>query len=129
MSRAGDLVTWSDGICICTGEYDDYITSAAWKLKRREVLERDEYKCVECGKTSKLQVHHKTYARLGDEKLSDLETLCPSCHELADEEREESTAYYRGLETWTRKVYGEHAYPYDHEVEFREWIGMRNDEW
>ena len=35
-----------------------------------------------------MEVHHKTYERLGKERRSDLEVLCPRCHRIADRERE-----------------------------------------
>jgi len=30
-----------------------------------------------------LEVHHLTYDRLGDERMDDLEVLCPDCHRKA----------------------------------------------
>ena len=45
---------------------------------REAVLKRDEYRCVECGRTYGLHVHH-----LGDpddHALGNLVTLCASCH-------------------------------------------------
>jgi len=62
--------------------YGVYIASARWKLTREAALRRDKRRCVRCGKPDKLQVHHKTYARLGDEPLDDLVTLCKPCHDL-----------------------------------------------
>ncbi len=62
--------------------YDAYLRSARWKLTREAALRRDKHNCVRCGKSEKLQVHHTTYARLGDEALEDLITLCPNCHHL-----------------------------------------------
>ncbi|MBQ6531367.1 MAG: HNH endonuclease [Solobacterium sp.] len=48
-------------------------------------MEIDGYKCVMCGRhishCRTMQVHHITYARLGNENvLTDLCTLCGSCH-------------------------------------------------
>src|SRR5262245_38656430 len=61
-------------------DYKAYINSAEWKEKRRLVFRKQGRKCTDCGKTSELQVHHKTYERLGHERLSDLEVLCRQCH-------------------------------------------------
>lgn len=60
-----------------------YLESDAWKEKRIEVLERDEHRCVQCKKAPATEVHHKTYDdNIGNEPLSDLESLCTSCHKV-----------------------------------------------
>lgn len=80
--------------------YDAYMRSGRWQSIRAEVIVRDG-KCVRCGSrgtdalegsfwyavneimpiASRFEVHHKTYARFGKERLEDLETLCRTCHE------------------------------------------------
>jgi len=58
-----------------------YYQSPHWLRIRLEVLARADYKCADCGQhRSWLHVHHLTYARLGAERLKDLQALCPSCH-------------------------------------------------
>ncbi len=48
---------------------------------RRRVLERDGWRCQECGSMENLQVHHmKPRSRLGDDVLYNLITLCIDCH-------------------------------------------------
>lgn len=61
------------------GTYKKYTNSPAWKRKRDLIIERDKGKCVWCG-TEGGQVHHKTYANIGKEPLSDLVVLCGRCH-------------------------------------------------
>lgn len=61
--------------------YTQYINSRTWKLKRREVLKRDNKQCQTCLSGENLEVHHKTYEHLGNEPLEDLITLCKHCHE------------------------------------------------
>jgi 5-methylcytosine-specific restriction endonuclease McrA len=68
-------------------EYRAYLTSPAWAELRRLVLIRDGQRCIACGGTSDLEVHHLTYARMTREPLSDLITLCHPCHEVFDRER------------------------------------------
>lgn len=63
-----------------TKKYLDYLKSLEWDKKRQKVLMRDKFRCVHCCATRALQVHHKTYARLYDELLEDLITLCKKCH-------------------------------------------------
>lgn len=63
--------------------YQVYLKSKTWDSKRRQVLKRDEYKCqLNYSHTGPMHVHHKTYERIGRERLSDLITLCENCHRL-----------------------------------------------
>jgi len=57
-----------------------YLQSPAWKAKRMEALESYGCVCNRCGKYGN-DVHHKTYKRVGNEHLEDLEVLCRDCHE------------------------------------------------
>jgi 5-methylcytosine-specific restriction endonuclease McrA len=59
--------------------YYEYIKSARWKRKADKRRRRDKFICQHCGARG-WQVHHKTYERLGHERMSDLETLCDKCH-------------------------------------------------
>jgi hypothetical protein len=61
--------------------YTDYLKSAAWMLKREQTLKRWDYRCTLCYGTENLEVHHRTYIRLGDELPTDLIVLCDQCHE------------------------------------------------
>jgi 5-methylcytosine-specific restriction endonuclease McrA len=48
----------------------------------REVLNRDNWKCQNCGRASELQVHHLRFrSALGDDDIENLITLCVSCRE------------------------------------------------
>lgn len=61
--------------------YSEYLISDHWSSLREKCIQRDGFMCVHCGGKGGLQVHHKTYARRGNEKLTDLITLCESCHQ------------------------------------------------
>lgn len=64
-------------------DYQTYLKSRKWDTIRRKVLKRDEYRCqLNYSHTGPLHVHHKTYERIGKERLSDLITLCESCHKM-----------------------------------------------
>ena len=63
-------------------KYKNYLKSPKWKAIREKLFSIRGRKCERCENTTSLQVHHKTYKRLYNEKLSDLEILCLSCHEL-----------------------------------------------
>ena len=60
--------------------YKAYLQGEHWKLMRRLRLEVDNEQCAVCGTKNYLNVHHKTYERIGVEKLADLITLCRECH-------------------------------------------------
>ena len=66
-------------------KYETYLKSEEWASVRRRKLLDAEFKCEHCGYTPgiqkrKLEVHHKTYERLGEELMFDLEVLCFNCH-------------------------------------------------
>jgi 5-methylcytosine-specific restriction endonuclease McrA len=66
--------------------YRQYMASPMWREKRQQVLERDSFRCKGCEKERATEVHHKTYARLGNELLIDLISLCSECHARIHEE-------------------------------------------
>lgn len=59
--------------------YKGYLESNMWERKRAWVFKRSKGKCERCGKVA-VQVHHKTYERLGYELPEDLMAVCMSCH-------------------------------------------------
>jgi hypothetical protein len=58
----------------------DYLRTREWEDKRREALRRARKRCQLCNSPESLEVHHRTYKRLGDEWASDLTVLCSTCH-------------------------------------------------
>jgi 5-methylcytosine-specific restriction endonuclease McrA len=47
----------------------------------KRVLERDGWRCQQCGSLENLQVHHQIKrSQLGDDSLANLVTLCAHCH-------------------------------------------------
>ena len=61
-------------------DYQTYLKSAKWRKKAAAARKRAGYRCQLCYKKRPLQVHHRTYERLGYELPSDLAALCASCH-------------------------------------------------
>lgn len=48
---------------------------------RRQVLERDDFTCQECGSRANLEVHHRKGVRAGGKhSLTNMVTLCKQCH-------------------------------------------------
>ena len=62
--------------------YRRYLQSDAWKTKRKAVLQASGFRCRRCGAPA-TEVHHETYKRIYNERLSDLTALCSKCHEAA----------------------------------------------
>lgn len=65
--------------------YDAYVGSVAWRLSaaRLEELRLSGHRCRVCNRGAsevRLEVHHRTYDRLGAERVEDLTTLCGGCH-------------------------------------------------
>lgn len=61
----------------------DYLQTDHWFELRNSAIERDGGKCVRCGDSMSLQVHHKVYRdRFELGVLEDVETLCERCHRI-----------------------------------------------
>lgn len=78
--------------------YHLYLKTPEWRRTRAEALLRAGNACsLDVTHTNRLDVHHRTYERLGAELSSDLAVLCHSCHQLHHNEygrprREQSVA-------------------------------------
>ncbi len=71
------------------GSYGALVLHPNWKAKRKEILERDNYKCQVCANSTELQVHHRQYLFIKATKQFKvpwdypehlLITLCTKCH-------------------------------------------------
>lgn len=65
----------------------------AYQRLRRQVFERDRWRCQWCGSMSNLEVHHKQFrSRSGDDSEDNLITLCHACHNIthAGQDRRDS---------------------------------------
>ena len=60
--------------------YSLYTMSKHWKWVRAQIIRRDGFKCVLCSSRINLHVDHIHYPGFGNEKPSDLQTLCELCH-------------------------------------------------
>ena len=61
--------------------YERHMASPEWREKADAVLMRAGGICEGCRSRKARQVHHMTYAHLGDEFLFELVALCRPCHE------------------------------------------------
>jgi hypothetical protein len=62
--------------------YQLYLCSREWDLKRESVIARSGGLCERCRHNEGTAVHHKTYARIYNERLTDLIHLCNDCHDF-----------------------------------------------
>ena len=62
--------------------YHGYLRTKLWEDKRNQKLKEAEYRCQLCNSNDSLQVHHRTYDNVFNERKSDLIVLCRKCHAL-----------------------------------------------
>lgn len=82
-------------------KYRRLLKDGRWLKRRQDILNRDGHKCVKCGSTSSLQVHHKFYEKFPNGEMVDpwdypdyvMETLCEDCHRKAH--RRNMNVYFR----------------------------------
>lgn len=119
--------------------YEKHIHSARWRNIRKDMFRLRNNKCERCDQSSAtLELHHKTYERLGRELISDLEVLCGACHEIADRERaiqgqmRAATALHNAaFHTFAAKKYGEDwqlHHGEDVADEFDEWLERKRED-
>lgn len=64
-------------------EYEEYLKTPQWRVKRDAVMRRDNYICQGCLKAPATLVHHKTYSHIYRELLFQLIALCKDFHDIA----------------------------------------------
>ncbi len=68
--------------------YKEYLQTPYWKRRREDKLRAAGHRCQLCNRGSvPLNVHHRTYERLGEELDEDLTVLCRECHHTFHEHR------------------------------------------
>jgi 5-methylcytosine-specific restriction endonuclease McrA len=62
---------------------------------RKEILERDGWRCQNCGCSRNLDVHHiRRRSALGDDAETNLITLCRECHRILHGVRSDGESFY-----------------------------------
>jgi hypothetical protein len=91
-------------------EYESYIKSNAWRAKRqRYFASKLPQNCLVCN-DSKVHLHHRTYSRLGFERLQDLVPLCQKHHSECHQFLERSgMGHWGGTKHYLRSVAGRHT--------------------
>lgn len=73
-------------------DYKEYLASDEWKAKRTKVRRRARGWCERCKVRRRVDVHHLSYAHLGNEPLTDLVAVCRECHKFLHGQRETDPA-------------------------------------
>jgi len=60
--------------------YNAYISSNAWRVRRDAYFQKHLRKCLACGSTDEIHLHHRSYDNFTKEKDGDLRALCAKCH-------------------------------------------------
>ena len=66
-----------------TTQYQQFLKDGRWQRRRLEIMERDGFKCCDCGTSDDLHVHHIQYIagrKPWEYDDEDLITLCEKCH-------------------------------------------------
>lgn len=86
--------------------YRDYLKSDHWARKR------DEYRrsglpqwCIGCN-DKRFQLHHRSYTRLGAERLTDLIPLCRDCHRKVHDPVNEGETRLQHVHVILRRIFG-----------------------
>lgn len=88
--------------------YDAYLCGTHWQdFKERYRTSGNSIRCAVC-KCTNFELHHQSYARLGEERFDDVVPLCPvhhdKVHELLGSKGVECTAWAIGILTKTKEV-------------------------
>ena len=60
--------------------YQEYLLTDKWKFTRGLILNFWGRRCALCNSKKGVDVHHRTYERLGEELTTDCIPLCRHCH-------------------------------------------------
>lgn len=88
--------------CKDTGEvvcnYKAYLYTEHWRRKRRHIAKQRNYTCERCKERIEkgFQIHHKTYAHIGDERDKELMFLCERCHEKIEKRKR----FFNTIQGW-----------------------------
>lgn len=77
-------------------EYKAYLNSDDWRTRSKEWREHWGFRCAICYSADRLDVHHRTYERIGEERETDCIAICRHCHKFADKRRKREAAKGNG---------------------------------
>jgi hypothetical protein len=115
-------------------EYKAYLLSDKWKRLRDRIIRARGVRCERCGTSpmrggGRLEVHHLTYAHLGNEPPEDLLVVCAGCHKEEDRKRAtrtEEARIDRAFSTWCEKRGCDEDDEHEREA-FEEWLERKEE--
>lgn len=104
-------------------QYQDYLHSTTWQRSKNRFLKVLKYrrktpKCKICSSTKNLNLHHKSYKRIGKERKGDLCFLCGSCHLLVHEVVKNTPLNTYNAPGQLRKVFKK----FNNKISFRKYV-------
>jgi hypothetical protein len=119
--------------------YFERVRSPEWRGLKAHLMRYRGNRCERCGDYVPLELHHKSYDRLGNERASDLELVCRACHQEADRERaaegerrKREAIRVTAINTYATKRFGpDWRNHHDHEwvaAEFDRWLAKKKAE-
>ena len=98
-------------------DYNEYIQSSKWRSKRKQFFESNMWKtyphgkeagkfvCYCCGADERLDLHHRTYKRFGNERINiDLIPVCRKCHEEIHKKQKSGTQLWKATTRTMQKI-------------------------
>jgi phage terminase large subunit GpA-like protein len=98
-------------------DYNEYIQSSAWQKKRKQFFESrmwntyphgkvaKKFVCYCCGSDERLDLHHRTYKRFGNERIStDLIPVCRTCHTEIHKKQKSGTQLWKATKRTKKKI-------------------------
>lgn len=97
-------------------DYHSYLQSDDWReLKKRYLSSKLPKSCYGCFKpygTYRVEFHHRTYKRLGCERLLDIVPVCRSCHEKMHNEHSLGRTLWDSTNKIARRARKKPSLPY-----------------
>lgn len=86
--------------------YQQYLNSEHWSKTRQRFYRSGlwEGHCHCCLAESPCELHHRTYARLGEERLNDLIAVCPGCHDKVHDLISSGMVFFKRATKRLRKI-------------------------
>jgi hypothetical protein len=86
--------------------YREYLESEHWaNLKRRYRASNLPQMCLGCN-DPRVQMHHRTYQRIGREELTDIIPLCKACHDKVHDYCRGNSMHVKDTHAVMRVVFG-----------------------
>ena len=84
----------------------DRIDRKRWKLIRLKVLDRDGWRCVQCGHQGRLECDHRIPMDLGGAvyELGNIQALCRPCHFAKTRKERDAKLLHPDVKDWRKLI-------------------------